>query len=136
MKHVRSLWLLFLLLTGTGTAWSADLGPKSLQHDSARCKAGSVDACYDAIRWSPHDASLLVDLGDDLARAGKPADAIRSYRRAASIAPNLPGLGAKIKAVEIKMAAKPAPRSAPSSVSNNKPPPKRYSNAAPDSESH
>jgi hypothetical protein len=116
-------------------AASAESTNASLQRDSARCQAGSVDACYDAIRWNPRDPALLVGLGDGLARAGRPADAIRNYRRAAAMSPNFPGLSAKINAAEGKMTVKRAPKPAATTVASNKPAAK-YSNAAPESESH
>ncbi|HXI76172.1 MAG TPA: tetratricopeptide repeat protein [Steroidobacteraceae bacterium] len=62
--------------------------------------------------------------GDALVRAGRPADAIRTYRRAAQLAPNTHGLAAKISSAEAKLAAL--------NASLNR----RYSNAAPESQSH
>jgi hypothetical protein len=132
LRIVSALGPLLLI----GVAWSADSGSGSLQRDSARCQAGSVDACYDAIRWSPRDPALLIGLGDGLARAGRPVDAIRNYRRAATISPNFPGLAAKINLVEARMNAKQVPRGALSSAANNKLVAKVYSNADRDSESH
>jgi hypothetical protein len=119
-----------------GVAWSADSGSGSLQRDSARCQAGNVDACYDAIRWSPRDPALLIGLGDVLVRAGRPADAIRNYRRAATISPNFPGLAAKINLVEARMSAKHVPRVAAANAAGGKLVAKVYSNADPESESH
>jgi hypothetical protein len=132
LRLVTALGPLLLI----GVAWAADSGPGSLQRDSARCQAGSVDACYDAIRWSPRDPALLIGLGDGLARAGRPMDAIRNYRRAATIAPNFPGLAAKINLVEARMDVKHVPRAALGSAANNKVAAKVYSNADRDSESH
>jgi cytochrome c-type biogenesis protein CcmH/NrfG len=100
-----------------------------LKRDSARCREQAVlDACYDAIRWSPGDPGLLVGFGDALQRARRPADAIRNYRRAAALAPDTPGLAAKISAAEAKLA-----RRAPVA---NRASAKRYSNAAPETQSH
>jgi hypothetical protein len=132
LRVVAALGPLLLI----GVAWSADSGSGSLQRDSARCQAGSVDACYDAIRWSPRDPALLIGLGDGLARAGRPVDAIRNYRRAATLSPNFPGLAAKINLVEARMNAKQVPRGALAGAANNKPAAKVYSNADRDSESH
>jgi hypothetical protein len=81
--------------------------------DLQRCRAGGVDACYDAIRRKPSDPSLLAALGDALLRANRPADALRTYQRVATLAPNLPGVAAKISAIEAKLSAKRAPGSAP-----------------------
>jgi len=119
-----------------GSAWSADSGSGSLQRDTARCQAGSLDACYDAIRWSPRDPALLVALGDGLARAGRPADAIRNYRRAGTMSPNFPGLTAKINLLEARMSAKRPPKTAALSAANPKSVAKQFSNAEPESQSH
>jgi cytochrome c-type biogenesis protein CcmH/NrfG len=100
-----------------------------LKRDSARCRAQTdLDACYDAIRWSPNDPALLVGLGDALERAQRPADAIRNYRRAAALAPDTRGLAAKISAAEAKLARRPPAANGASG--------KRYSNAAPETQSH
>jgi cytochrome c-type biogenesis protein CcmH/NrfG len=99
-----------------------------LKRDSARCQQAVLDACYDAIRWSPGDPALLVGLGDALERAQRPADAIRNYRRAAALAPDTPGLAAKISAAEAKLAGRPPGANRASA--------KRYSNAAPETQSH
>jgi hypothetical protein len=128
-------WLPLATLLLIGTAQSADSN-SALQQDTARCQAGNLDACYDAIRWNPRDPALLVGLGDVLARAGRSADAIRNYRRAAGIAPNFPGLTAKINLVEARMSAKRVPRSTPLSAATNKTAVKQFSNAEPESQSH
>jgi cytochrome c-type biogenesis protein CcmH/NrfG len=100
-----------------------------LKHDSARCRTqADLDACYDAIRWSPGDPALLVGLGDALERAQRPADAIRNYRRAAALAPDTRGLAAKISAAEAKLARRPPNANGASA--------KRFSNAAPEAQSH
>jgi cytochrome c-type biogenesis protein CcmH/NrfG len=113
---------------------SADKAPAAaLKRDSARCRSqADVGACYDAIRWNPGDPALLVSLADALVRAQRPADAIRNYRRAAALAPNMPGVAAKISAVEAKMSsrrARPGDRAGGAAG-------KRYSNAAPETQSH
>jgi hypothetical protein len=135
---MRCSWLAFATLLASGAAWSAASSSPVLQQDTARCQAGNLDACYDAIRWSPRDPALLVGLGDGLARAGRPLDALRNYRRAAGVAPNFPGLTAKINLVEARMSARRAPERSPnSSASNNKPAAaKQFSNAEPESQSH
>ena len=117
-------------------AESAQTSNASLQRDSVRCRGGDVDACYDAIRWNPRDPALLVGLGDGLARAGRPADAIRNYRRAAVMSPNLPGLSARINAAEAKINVKRAPPKPSGATAANNKPAAKYSNAAPESESH
>jgi Flp pilus assembly protein TadD len=87
-----------------------------------------LSACYDAIRWNPADPVLLVALADALVRANRPADAIRNYRRAAALAPTMPGVAAKISAAQAKLSARRSP-----AVSGNG---RRYSNAAPETQSH
>jgi hypothetical protein len=133
---LRASFALATLLVA-GSAWPADSSAAlALQQDTVRCQAGNLDACYDAIRWNPRDPALLVGLGDGLARAGRPVDAIRNYRRAAVTAPNFPGLTAKINLVEARMSAKKAPHGTPLSAANNKAVMKQFSNAESESQSH
>jgi hypothetical protein len=80
----------------------------TLNANSRRCRAGEIEACYDAIRHRPSDPSLLAALGDALVRANRPADALRAYQRVAILAPNTPGIGAKISTLEAKLSAKQA----------------------------
>ena len=99
------------------------------------CRA--VDSCYDAIRRNPSDPSLLSALGDALLRANRPADALRTYQRVATLAPNTPGVAAKISAIEAKLSAKrptvnPSTRTVVADAASGK----RYSNAAPETQSH
>jgi hypothetical protein len=102
--------------------------------DVDRCRA--VDACYDAIRRSPSDTSLLSALGDALLRANRPADALRTYQRVATLAPNTPGVAAKIAAIEAKLSAKRTPGNSPLRAASADASGKRYSNAAPETQSH
>jgi hypothetical protein len=130
------------LLLLSATAWprdavsqtaAGDASAAALKRDTVRCSTqADVEACYNAIRWNPNDAALLVALGDALVRAQRLDDAIRNYRRATVIAPGMFGVGAKISAVQEKMASRRAPtRPAGSAVTD-----KRYSNAAPEAQSH
>jgi cytochrome c-type biogenesis protein CcmH/NrfG len=132
---VTCLALAFLLLSAA--AWPREAASPftdkaaaaKLKRDSARCRAqADLDACYDAIRWSPGDPALLVGLGDALERAQRPADAIRNYRRAAALAPDTRGLAVKISAAEAKLARRARGANGASA--------KRYSNAAPEAQSH
>ena len=104
--------------------------------DSERCRTGSIDACYDAIRWKPSDPSLLLSLGDAQLRANRTKDALRTYQRVAALAPNTPGIGAKISAVEAKLSAKRPPANPPLRTASADAAGKRYSNAAPETQSH
>jgi hypothetical protein len=137
---MRRHWPAFATLLVIGSAWSAESSSAALQQDTARCQAGNLDACYDAIRWNPRDPALLVALGDGLARAGRPVDAIRNYRRAAGVSPNFPGLTAKINLVEARMSARRAPERSPapalSAANTTKAAAKQFSNAEPESQSH
>ena len=99
-----------------------------------RCRA--VEACYDAIRRSPSDPTLLSALGDALLRANRPVDALRTYQRVASLAPTTPGVAAKIAAVEAKLSAKRTPGNSPLRAASGDVSGKRYSNAAPETQSH
>lgn len=143
MSTARSLCLAFLLLSLA--AWpqepassSAGTAAAALNGDSARCRArAALDACYDAVRRSPGDPALLAALADALVRAKRPADAIRYYRRAAALAPAMPGIAAKISAAEAKSSSRRAPGNLPAvRASVNEPAGKRYSNAAPEAQSH
>jgi cytochrome c-type biogenesis protein CcmH/NrfG len=119
-----------LLLTVSG-AWAATSSP-----DADRCRArGSVEACYDAIRRNPSDPTLLTSLGDAFARANRPVDALRTYRRAASLAPSDRGVAAKIAALEAKPSPKRVATTAPVRAADQSAT-RRYSNAAPESQSH
>ncbi len=115
----------------------------TLKRDTARCRARSdLDACYDAVRRNPGDASISVALGDALRRAKRPADALRSYRRAATQAPNTPGLAAKIAGLEGNPPGKrvthsaPAERAAPDRAPSERASARRFTNAATDGQSH
>jgi cytochrome c-type biogenesis protein CcmH/NrfG len=116
---------------------AGDTQPAELKRDAARCSTlADVSACYNAIRRNPNDPALLVALGDALVRAQRLQDAVRNYRRAAVLAPGTNGLAAKISAAEMKLAAKQAPgkpldRGSAGAVTG-----KRYSNAAPEAQSH
>jgi len=123
----RSLWLLLISAASAQAAISppAATASAALKRDYASCSTQSnLEACYDAIRWSPSDPALLMATGDALMRAGRPADAIRSYRRAAQLAPKTPGIAVKISSAEARLAAL--------NASLNR----RYSNAAPETQSH
>jgi Flp pilus assembly protein TadD len=136
MSSARTLVLTFLLLATA--AWSREApGPSpgraataaTLEVDTARCRLhADLSACYDAIRWNPADPALLVALADALVRANRPADAIRNYHRAAALAPTMQGVAAKISAAQAKLSGRRAPV-----VSGNG---RRYSNAAPETQSH
>jgi hypothetical protein len=150
---VLALWFV------SGAAWSVEAAApagkaaaaKATRESTLCTKYAVVDACNDAIRWNPSDPALLVALGDALVRAKRPADAIRHYRRAASLAPSMPGLDAKISVAEKRLASERSPvagrrtvQSAPHvpadsplvGASANTAPGKRYSNAAPETQSH
>jgi cytochrome c-type biogenesis protein CcmH/NrfG len=129
------LALAFLLLAAA--AWSfeaaspaaAKAAAATQKRDITRCNAyADVSACYDAIRRTPGDPALLIALGDALVRAKRPADAIRNYSRAAELAPNTPGLAAKINAAQAKLPS----AGAPSHTGDQK----RFSNAASETQSH
>ena len=126
-----------LLLLGVAawcaTASAAGEAPATLKRDFESCRVhGNIDACYDALRWKPSDPALLAALGDAEERAQHPADALRAYRRAAAIAPNLPGIGAKINAAEKRASAKKKVRPNPVHTETAK----TFSNADTETQSH
>jgi hypothetical protein len=126
---------LLLCMVAAGQPLAANADSSS---DFERCRAqAKLDACYDAIRYRPSDPSLLSALGDALARANRPADALRTYKRVAVLAPNLPGVAAKISAIETKMSAKRPTANPPAhATSADAASGKRFSNAAPETQSH
>ena len=126
---------LFVCLAAASQPSATAPNPNS---DFERCRAqANLGACYDAIRYRPSDPSLLSALGDALARANRPVDALRTYRRVAALAPDLPGVTAKISAIEAKMSAKNPPANSPAhATSASAASGKRFSNAAPETQSH
>jgi cytochrome c-type biogenesis protein CcmH/NrfG len=143
MSAARSTGWAFLLLSLAAWPWAAapaaeDLAATTLKRDFDACRVhANIDACYDALRWKPSDPALLVALGDAQLRAQRSADAIRAYKRAAEIAPDMPGLAAKISATEAKSSSKHAAGNGPAhGVSVHADSGKRYSNAAPEAQSH
>jgi predicted Zn-dependent protease len=136
---MRAWALLALLLASSSVPLNASAAAgrppaATLKRDFDNCRAhANLDACYDAVRWNPSDPALLVALGDALAAANRPADALRTYKRASALAPGMHGLNAKISAIETKLskhAGNTPPRAAHAASD------KRYSNIAPDSQSH
>lgn len=116
-----SLWLSAAAAAATAPNQGADL---------LRCRAhADIDACYDAIRWNPTDPALLAALGDAFARENRSADALRTYKRAATLAPGNREIAAKLSAIETKLGAKHASKSHAEIA-------KRYSNSEPESQSH
>lgn len=125
-------------LVATTPAAGQPAASANVNADFERCRGqADLSACYDAIRWRPSDPSLLSALGDALLRANRPADALRTYRRVATLAPNMPGVAAKISTIEEKLSARSALRnSSMRAASSNAASGKRYSNAAPETQSH
>jgi hypothetical protein len=136
MSTARILVLAFLCLAtatwsrgATAPSAARAAAATALEIDTARCRThADLSACYDAIRWNPADPALLIALGDALVRANRPADAIRNYRRASALAPTMLGVAAKISAAQEKLSARRV-----QAVSGNG---RRYSNAAPETQSH
>jgi cytochrome c-type biogenesis protein CcmH/NrfG len=125
--------LVFATLFVSMAAWSAqpsssEAAAATAKRESTRCVTqADLDACNDAIRRHPSDPELLVALADALMHAKRPADAIRHYRRAAALSPHMPGLAAKLSDAESQLASDRTPVPARRT---------RYSNAAPETQSH
>jgi cytochrome c-type biogenesis protein CcmH/NrfG len=127
-KLLLSATLLVSMAAWSVEASSPETAAAIAKRDSTRCVTqADVDACNDAIRRNPSDPALLVALGDALVRAKRPADAVRHYRRAAALAPHMPGLAAKLSDAESQLASERTPVPARRT---------RYSNAAPETQSH
>jgi len=110
-----------------------------------RCHSprATIDACDDAVRWNPRDASLLIAMGDVQMRAQRPADAARAYRHALALAPGTPGIQQKISKADARVAAinaraksKVTPKAAPLSAATAPVAVKHFSNADPETQSH
>ena len=107
--------LLLATVSVSMAAWAAEApspeaAAATAKRDATRCVTqADVDACNDAIRRSPSDPALLVALADALIRAKRPADAVRHYRRAAALAPHMPGLTAKLHDAESQLASERTP---------------------------
>jgi cytochrome c-type biogenesis protein CcmH/NrfG len=131
MSTCTARLLVFATLFVSMGAWSAEPPPPeaaaaAAKRDSTRCVLqADLDACNDAIRRNPSNPELLVALADALVRAKRPADAIRHYRRAAALAPHMPGLAAKLHDAELASERIPVPARRT-----------RYSNVAPETQSH
>ncbi|HEX3395612.1 MAG TPA: hypothetical protein VHS76_02855 [Steroidobacteraceae bacterium] len=138
MKRSAPPWTAAVCLLVCMAAAGETLAAPDANSDFERCSAqANLDACYDAIRYRPSDPSLLSALGDALARANRPTDALRTYKRVAALAPNLSGIDAKINAIEAKISAKrPAANSSARGTSANAASGKRFSNATPETQSH
>lgn len=75
-----------------------------LKRDSFRCVSlADLESCNDALRLKPDDPALLVEQGDALLRARRPADAVNRYRLAAVLAPDQHDVTAKIAAAESQL---------------------------------
>ena len=134
-----------------------------LRRSLFRCTTlADPQACAEAVRIKSDDPAVLVAQGDALAREKRPAEALSHYRRADALAPNQPVVASKINATEAQLAAattaapsaavpapvtpspvRPAPVArtvaaliAPRVAGVGPMPERRYSNAAPETQSH
>jgi predicted Zn-dependent protease len=105
---------------------------------AALCHARKdLDSCSDAVRWNPGDPALIATLADALVRAGRVPEALRDYRRAESLEPEMRGLDAKIKATEARLNQRNKPRKVPvDRATADAASTKRYSNVDPEAQSH
>lgn len=157
MYSIRFVGAIVLTLVAVSSASAATNGSPEMspavaarvKRDVSLCKTRALlDACNDALRRTPSDPALLSAHGDALSRAGRTADALKQYRRAAALAPNQRGLNAKIAATEKHIGAKFAgvhtkPRTvaaaAAARVTNEAAVSSKsdhFSNAAPETQSH
>jgi tetratricopeptide (TPR) repeat protein len=97
MRAVNSMLSEQRFFEGLGTAQET----AKLQHALMRCtKAFDLAACDEALRSKPDDPQLLVAKADALAHAGKPAEAIAAYQRAATLLPGDDTLESKLADAE------------------------------------
>ena len=72
-----------------------------VQRNQLRCaQLSDLTACDDALKERPNDSKILAAKGDALLKAGRPAEAAVTYRRASVIEPANGTLAAKISAAE------------------------------------
>jgi tetratricopeptide (TPR) repeat protein len=77
-----------------------------LKRDAFRCSTLSdLEACSEAVRIKPEDATLLIAYADALVRAKRPGEAISRYGRALALAPNQPDVATKLSAAEAQSRA-------------------------------
>jgi len=139
------MWAIVALPLSCTDAWSESTAPTaSVSTPSVSTAAGTtataraaahrchspqatIDACDDAVRWNPQDASLLIAMGDVQMRAQHPADAARAYRHALALAPSTPGIQQKISKADARLAkinarahTKVTPKAAPLSAATPK----------------
>ena len=77
-----------------------------LKRDAFRCSTLSdLDACSEAVRIKPEDATLLVEYADALMRSKRPGEAISRYRRAEALAPDQSDIATKLSAAEAQLRA-------------------------------
>ena len=119
-----------------------------------RCTSlGDLDACNDALRAQPGDPELEVAQGDALMHAKRPAEALARFKQALASGAHDRDLGSKISAAEelagkgrtlsAELAPVPSgaratrrPGSSDSGAVHVAQAPRRYSNAAPEAQSH
>ena len=117
-----------------------------VKRNAFRCSSlQDVAACAEVVRATPDDAQAFASQGDALFKAGRSAEALVSYRRAAALAPELP-LADKIAASQSQAASNAAarietapvePRSKPMvRVARATAEAPRFSNQEPESHSH
>ena len=133
-----------------------------LKRATFRCNTlADMDACADAVRMRPDDPALLTAEGDALMKANHAREAAEAYRRAGARAPNERDLPTKLAAAESQVAAtadRPPPHPAegsppripsppmtvarlqpskpPTPASREAAPPRQYSNADEETQSH
>jgi tetratricopeptide (TPR) repeat protein len=117
-----------------------------VKRNTFRCTSlQDAAACAELVRAAPDDAQAYASQGDALLKAGRTAEALDSYRRAAALAPNLP-LGDKVASLQAQLAssagsfgeaAQVTPRQkTPVRVARAATEKPRYSNMEPESRSH
>lgn len=135
-------WAFLLVVTiqaAAQPAWTADEPSAASQraHYSLLCRTRKdVDSCSDAVRWGPGDPALIVALADALVRAGRLQEALRDYRRAKEIDPNLDGIDVKIDSALAKSTGARAPKPPVDPPSADQTAAKHYSNVDPEAQSH
>lgn len=78
----------------------AEIGAR-VSRNLLRCsRLGDLAACDEALKLKPDDIDVLIAKGDAQLKAGKPADAEQTYRRARQIAPDNAKAGTQLAAAQ------------------------------------
>src|SRR5450432_1140998 len=104
----KPLWILLALLLSAHTNAQTLTSPPALSPD-AQNKLNAAEKQWQlAVHKDPRDAEAFASLGVVLAREGKYPEAVRSYKKALALNPQLPGIQLNLGLAEFKQGHFPA----------------------------